>query len=331
LFGLLGLWFLLLGLEAQRRQWVLLSFSGLFFSASFSIKWNGLWFAFGAFLLWVLAWVLRWSSSFEYSEIESLDREDSPVPPPLYRLTQIKWLYLVICFVVLPAIFYYLIWIPHIRWNPQFDFWAVQQQILGYHQRVGSGSNVHPYCSTWYSWILMLRPVAYYYQVGSRVADPIERGAAALNGEKVIYDVHAIGNPVLWWLSSAAIIISLWMLAERWRSLPVLADLRSTLSPLGRELWIGVFLWVNYIANLLPWIPVTRCVFLYHYMGCSVFSSMLLAWLVDRWLRQETTRIGAYCVIGLAIAAFIFWMPIYLGLPLSEQEYQMRMWFRSWI
>ncbi|MEY3222145.1 MAG: hypothetical protein RLZZ203_1001, partial [Cyanobacteriota bacterium] len=30
-------------------------------------------------------------------------------------------------------------------------------------------------------------------------------------------------------------------------------------------------------------------------------------------------------------AAFVFWMPIYLGLPLSPHDYRMRMWFNSWI
>jgi dolichyl-phosphate-mannose--protein O-mannosyl transferase len=31
------------------------------------------------------------------------------------------------------------------------------------------------------------------------------------------------------------------------------------------------------------------------------------------------------------MAAFIFWIPIYLGLPLSPDDYRMRMWFNSWI
>jgi dolichyl-phosphate-mannose--protein O-mannosyl transferase len=61
IFGLLGLWCLLLALEVRSIQRSLyLIASGVFFGASASIKWNGLWFLFGAYGLWVAAWLLRW-------------------------------------------------------------------------------------------------------------------------------------------------------------------------------------------------------------------------------------------------------------------------------
>jgi dolichyl-phosphate-mannose--protein O-mannosyl transferase len=98
------------------------------------------------------------------------------------------------------------------------------------------------------------------------------------------------------------------------------------------ELWLGVFLVVNYAAQLMPWVPVTRCVFLYHYMGASVFATMAIAWLVDRWVGSSqahlrTMGIGIILLIGLG---FLFWMPIYLGLPLSPVGFEMRMWLSSW-
>ncbi len=334
IFGLLGQLCLLLALESRARRLLWLPLSGLFFAAAFSIKWNGLWFMFGAFLLWALTWGLRFLGSLQYQQNDVRRDVESVSQSPLYLLTRINLLYLIACFALIPAIFYYLIWIPHIHLNPEFNFVEVQKQILSYHQRVGSGSNVHPYCSTWYSWILMLRPVAYFYQVANNTLDPLPTGNSALvlMPERIVYDVHAMGNPVLWWLSSAAIALTFWMVLENARSLPSLANARAvTMLIPARELWTGLFLLVNYIANLLPWIPVSRCVFLYHYMGCSVFATMMLAWLVDRWLKLENARIVALWIILLVAAAFIFWMPIYLGLPLTEQGYQWRMWFKSWI
>jgi dolichyl-phosphate-mannose--protein O-mannosyl transferase len=36
-------------------------------------------------------------------------------------------------------------------------------------------------------------------------------------------------------------------------------------------------------------------------------------------------------IIFLVLGAFIFWMPIYLGLPLSQWEWKIRMWLASWV
>jgi dolichyl-phosphate-mannose--protein O-mannosyl transferase len=104
--------------------------------------------------------------------------------------------------------------------------------------------------------------------------------------------------------------------------------------PLTSQTWIGLYLVVNWLANLLPWVRVTRCTFLYHYMGASVFSGLALAWLVDRWLTYRDKpqyRSAGVTVICVVLLAFVFWLPIYLGLPLSVADYHLRMWFSSWI
>lgn len=181
----------------------------------------------------------------------------------------------------------------------------------------------------------MIRPVAYFYQVANSPTDPIPNGSSALllQPGRVVYDVHAIGNPALWWFSSVAIVFLIWILIEHWHILPSLVTVQAPklgyLPP--QELWIVLFLMTGYVANLLPWMPVSRCVFLYHYMGSSVYATMGLAWLVDRWLRKRESRAIGIGVIMLCAIAFVFWMPIYLGLPLSQLEYEARMWLRSWI
>src|SRR4028119_306589 len=139
---------------------------------------------------------------------------------------------------------------------------------------------------------------------------------------KVIFDVHAMGNPILWWLSTAAILILIVQLAHTflqgggWKY------------PLQSSNWIGLYLILNYAANLLPWVRVTRCTFIYHYMGSSVFATLALAWIIDRWLYspKPILKKTGITVIFLVLLAFVFWMPIYLGLPLEQQAYQIRMW-----
>jgi dolichyl-phosphate-mannose--protein O-mannosyl transferase len=68
-------------------------------------------------------------------------------------------------------------------------------------------------------------------------------------------------------------------------------------------------------------------------MGASVFASLGLAWLVDRWLvsKSSNQRVAGIVILLLVVGAFIFWMPVYLGLPLSAAGYQARMWFSNWI
>ena len=332
IFGLLGQWFFLKALQEPGKKWLLwMGLAGLFFGASASIKWNGLWFLLGAYLLWGIALAIRL--------VRGMRRSPYPLPDPfsntpLYRLARLNPIYLLLSLGAIPAIFYRLIWIPHLNLSRDFGFWEVQKQILAYHERVGSGETIHPYCSTWISWIWMQRPVAYFYQVASSLTAPIPTGktVSAVTSGSVIYDVHAIGNPILWWFSSLAIALLVWILIDNLNSLTSPIETLTPHQQIGllpaHEVWIALFLVVNYAANLLPWVPVTRCVFLYHYMGSSVFASLALAWLVDRWFRSNTPRLRnlANWTIVLVLIAFVFWMPVYLGLPLMQWQYSLRMW-----
>jgi dolichyl-phosphate-mannose--protein O-mannosyl transferase len=68
-------------------------------------------------------------------------------------------------------------------------------------------------------------------------------------------------------------------------------------------------------------------------MDASVFAFLAIAWIVDRWLRsyQLWLRAMGVTIVFLILLAFVFWLPVYLGLPLSPEEFQSRMWLRSWI
>lgn len=349
IFGLLGQWLFLLSLRFSKKKLFLLSLAGIFFGASASIKWNGLWFLFSVYLLWGIGWLFQLRDRLKRDPKKSTSMDgSSEISPrvssqtnatfftsPLYQIIRIHPIYFLISLAIIPAVFYWLIWIPHIQLNPEFGFIEVQRQILSYHQRVGSGMDIHPYCSTWYSWIFMTRPIAYFYQVGNSLEDTaplLGKSALTLSPNRVVYDVHAIGNPFLWWFSSIAIVLIAGLVFSRRKALPKLASADSLLNPTqGKELWVGLFICTSYIANLLPWMRVSRCVFLYHYMGSSVFAGMALAWFVDRWFRNHESRWFATLILLTVAIAFVFWMPIYLGLPLSQKAYEMRMWFRSWI
>ena len=234
ILGLLGQWFLLLALQhnGRKRQFWLVG-AGIGFGASAAIKWNGLWFLLGAYLIWITAWAIQWMQFLDRRELRGktiathhsplatrhsplathhspLATRHSPLAThhsPLENLTQLNLLSILFYLGVIPVLVYSISWIPHLQIVPQPGFWEMQKQILEYHQRIGNSAKVHPYCSTWYTWLLMLRPVAYFYKTSHSLSEPVPIVAPPLPAEsaKVIYDVHAMGNPLLWWFSTAAI------------------------------------------------------------------------------------------------------------------------------
>jgi dolichyl-phosphate-mannose-protein mannosyltransferase len=355
IFGLLGQWLLLLALEKQnKKRWFWLVCSGIGFGASAATKWNGLWFLLGAYLIWITAWIIRWIERFYLEKTnqnklaqiafspENANEFDNPnlklntLQTPLQKLTQLNVFQMLFFLGSIPALIYSIIWIPHLQLDKKFDFITVHQQILKFHLQLGGNTpDVHPYCAAWYKWPLMTRPMAYYYQTALSLNEPLPvMGPPFSSGTgKVIYDVHAMGNPFLWWFGLASLLflvgIIVWQFVEFW----VKPKRFSSTTPVCVDIWIGLFLILNYLANLLPWVEVTRCVFIYHYMPAVVFTFLAIAWFVDQCIRSYHSYLRAVgvSITFIILSSFVFWMPIYLGLPLSPDAYKLRMWFSSWI
>ncbi|MEI2582973.1 dolichyl-phosphate-mannose--protein mannosyltransferase [Scytonema sp. PRP1] len=391
IFGLLGQWFLLLALAKQRQQrnfWLILS--GIAFGASAATKWNGLWFMLGVYLIWILAWGIRWLQSFSLigeenqpqlqqecvshpsltkdekkrikkNSLSSLtlftssfskkrtykifpyrvslgtSSENRHSQIPLQNLTQLNLVHIIIYLGITPFIAYSLIWIPHLLLDRRYGFIEIHRQILLFHERLGGNSpKVHPYCAAWYKWPLMTRPMAYFYQTAQSTDEalPVMGPPLPSGTGKIIYDVHAMGNPFLWWFGLAALLFLTGMLVWQF-VIPWVRQRRFFLpTMLCVDTWIALYLVINYAANLLPWVKVNRCVFIYHYMTALVFAFLAIAWLVDQCLRSYRIGLRALgvSITFMIVIAFVFWMPIYLGLPLLPFEYRpMRMWFNSWI
>jgi dolichyl-phosphate-mannose-protein mannosyltransferase len=314
LFGILGQLLLLLGLKAVRtKRWSYFLGSGTFFGLSIACKWNGLWFLLGVWLL--LGFLVVHQLLTGRLKTAITDIPEDVEPSVLVKMSWLRVWEILVFLVAVPAVVYSVSWIPHIMMNPEYDFLNMQGQILHYHERIKNGKEVHPYCANWYTWPLMMRPLAYYYQV---VEHPTKD-----QWQDVIHDVHAIGNPILWWSAFGVILSMTW----RFFKLPFRAMKEWNLN--SPTLALPIFFLANYGANLFPWIRVTRCVYIYHYMGSLVFAVLALAWFIDRWLHGDNQRwrgIGISLLFAIA-AAFIWWLPIYLGLPLSRFELSMRMVF----
>ena len=368
-FGLLGQICFLMAVDRRHGRTFWLILAGIGLGACWSVKWNGLGFMMAVYGFYALALLLSWiapqamhdpESANAKTELKPLYFPDLPIalaeptneptasvsprpgffanfqwnrmaripannslrgaariPVPLFALT----------LGLVPAIVYRLSWIYHLKIAPTYGFWEMQKQILGYHSNVGGNvGETHPYCSPWFTWPWMIRPVGYYF---SSVKEA---------GKTTVLDVHAFGTPVLWWFSTLAILgtlivvaLWLWRIARdnRLRQVHLISGV-NLVSPIN--LSVGSFLAIGYAANFLPWMLVSRCTYIYHYMGASLFSFLALAWVLDRvWQRPELhLRAIAPTVILICFVAFVFWSPVFLGLPLSREAFDLRMWMQSW-
>ncbi|PLZ45285.1 dolichyl-phosphate-mannose--protein O-mannosyl transferase, partial [Fischerella thermalis WC542] len=339
-FGLLGQLLFLLALanhRQQRRFYLVLA--GVAFGASAATKWNGLWFLLGTYLIWIFAWgwkIIGIISNANNSRESHNLWESEPEKSPLQNLTQLNVISFGFYLGIIPVLIYSLIWIPHLLIDKRYNFLQVHQQILLFHERLGGNSpTVHPYCAAWYKWPLLTRPMAYLYETATSLKEPLPVVGPPLpkGFGQVIYDVHAMGNPFLWWFGVIALVLLLIMLG--WQAVNFLVKKKrfTTTPTLSVDTWIALYLVLNYAANLLPWVGVTRCLFIYHYMTAVVFAFMAIAWFVDQCLGSyyKLLRAVGVTITFMILTAFVFWLPLYLALPLSPHGYKLRMWFSSWI
>jgi len=304
-FGLVSQIFLLAGLERQGKgRLIMLSLSGIMLGACAGVKWNGMGFWLMTVSLIAIAFIAK-----------RFSKKISARLGKLANLADLTWYEYLLCFIGLPIFAYVGQWTPHVMmvvkvFTPNAQGWEWLKSFLNHliisnqniyawntsPSSVGSPEHpIHPYCSSPESWFLSMRPVGYYFNI---------------NGD-IWQDVHALGNPILWWLSSLAILaIACWGIFK----------MRGEL----------IYISVGYAANYLPWFMVKRCLFIYHYMSPSVFSFMALALVLTTLYQQKQVWYKTIPVMFImaVLSAQIFFMPIWLGLPLSPQSFYERMWFQ---
>ena len=168
----------------------------------------------------------------------------------------------------------------------------------------------HPYSSKWYAWPFMIRPIYYWHE--NSLSPPGEESR-----------IYFLGNPIIWWASTIAMV---YLLFETLLSF-LRAIKRKSLTPFWKSNTLQLFLLGSFTFNLLPFIGIKRAMFLYHYMIGLVFATIALAFILDR-LENKKRAFAALLIASLA--AFIFFVPLTYGLPLTNFAYHLRVWLPSW-
>jgi len=173
-----------------------------------------------------------------------------------------------------------------------FKLWHIQTWNYNIHLNEG-----HPYGAKWWTWPLLLRPIWFYY----KQVPPSQ-----------VVGILTVGNPILWWTASLVVLFEL--IRNYQRGNPKISALLAG--------WAVFF---------LPWIFVGRVLFLYHYLFSSVFAYLLLSNLLSEMWQNQKNRLLVKIILGLGFAMFLFFLPLWMGLPISERFYSWHIFFRSWI
>ena len=206
----------------------------------------------------------------------------------------------VLFFVVIPVIIYILSFLPYRLHDPDFGlqrWWNHQLFMYDYHSKLDA---THAFASNWYSWPLDLRPV-WYYAGGYLPADTYA-------------SIAGFFSPVVSVLGTVAMLL---LFAK---------GLQGQSSAAGR----GVM--VFYLSQLLPWMLVTRCIFLYHYFPSMLFTVAAAALVLHRWEQKApkaAKRAGTVILVAAAIL-FVWFYPVLSGLPVSGAWVASLKWLPSW-
>ena len=172
----------------------------------------------------------------------------------------------------------------------------------------------HPYKSQPWSWLVISRPVSYYY-AGTKL------GQNGCHVHACSQEVLAIGTPMIWWVSIATLVICVaWWLTQRdWRAGAVL---------------MGV------AAGWLPWFfYLSRTKFYFYAVAFDPFLVMSIALCLGLLIGSARAgplrrSVGAALTGGYLLAVllnFYYLYPVLAAQVIPYPSWLARMWFSSWI
>ncbi|HVX38058.1 MAG TPA: phospholipid carrier-dependent glycosyltransferase [Gemmatimonadaceae bacterium] len=320
-FGLLGVvCFFAARSRTGAARWSLLVASGVASGCAASVKWTGL----SALGLILCIWLYDWLRARSW-------RPRAFLPPVILAGLSVA-VYLV-CFAIhfslltkssegtdddFVSIQYRATLNGDLLYNPnaRISFLARlrdTQRAIDYSNRELEAAT-HPGASPWYTWPIMKHPIGMWISPGK--APP---------GRAQPF-IILLGNPVVWWGGLVGIGLAILLLAW-WRAR--VRPYRFALAVL-----LG-----GYAINYLPFIPITRLMYLYHYLFALIWIAMLGALtigIVGGWAEQPDdaswrfpsarSRVTYAAIVALIVIGFVYFSPFTYGFGLSSRAYDQHFW-----
>ena len=270
-----------------------LALSGLFFGLGAASKWTCLYAGAGLGVLWVLGWIFR-----------RADAKSKAAKAALLRDFARNVGFCLIWFVLVPVVIYYLSYTPYgtaegmkapaMYFSRDYLRLVLDNQHFMFTYHAGLVAE-HPYSSTWWQWLVDARPILYYLNYG----------------EGTVASIAAFTSPILAW---AGLVSLLWLTVRVFRQ----KDRRA------------LFIVVGYLAQMVPWMVITRLTFAYHYFAAVVFLVLALGAVFDEMRARGHIR-WVYAFTGVSLALFALFYPALTGVEVSRNySWKVLKWFPSW-
>ncbi|MGI9196934.1 MAG: dolichyl-phosphate-mannose--protein mannosyltransferase [Candidatus Nanopelagicales bacterium] len=198
-------------------------------------------------------------------------------------------------------------WIPaglRSLWHYHAEAW---------HFHVGLDAD-HSYQSNPMSWFMQTRPTSFYWHSDDNFT-------GACGASTCVSEVLALGNPVIWWFGSVALLYQAW----RW---------------VARRDWRSGALLIAVLAGWVPWLLyLDRTIFTFYSVIFVPYIAISLAMAVAAILgpaeaspeRRRWGAAGAGAIVLLAVALGWWFYPVWTGAELPYAEWQLRMWMPTWV
>jgi dolichyl-phosphate-mannose--protein O-mannosyl transferase len=205
-------------------------------------------------------------------------------------------------------------------------WWKYQKEIWYYDKTLHAS---HPYRSKPLGWLLLERPVAYYYETPA---------AKYCGGTSCSQEVLAIGNPAIWWACIPAFVSVAWMWIMRrdWRAAAV-----------GATVLFGYVPWIlqelgNVNIPMSQGGPCTgsgdchRTMFLYYMTPNIPFMVLALTFVIGLAIghrrQREIRRIVGTAAVSVYLASVVvlfgFFYPVLTGKTITYDQWNNRIWFQ---
>jgi len=97
---------------------------------------------------------------------------------------------------------------------------------------------------------------------------------------------------------------------------------------------------LGYFAAWMMWVlgNEKRVLFFYHMLGALPFMALAYAYALTALRRSRVTVLGrslsltplSYAALGVVVAGFLFFYPMWSGAPLTSADHEMRIWLPGW-
>ena len=270
--------------------------SGLFFGLGAASKWTAIYAGIGLFLLWL------WYRIERYRELRAIGHKAEHRRELWKNIGQC-----LVFFILIPGVIYYASYYYFgvakgwsgfkMYFTKDYAQLVLDTQVRMFHYHLGVHAS-HPYASRWYQWIVDGRPILYYLEYGKN---------------NTLNDFAAFLNPFICWGGLLAIF------AMGWKTFKY-KD--------GR----AAFILLGYLAQLVPWMFITRITFEYHYFPSLIFLVLAICHCFNSFrLRTPNWKRYVYGATAACLALFVLFYPVLTGITISRTYGRLLAWIpRAW-